>query len=289
MAIVSPRGRRSLPRRVVMAGGVVAVFAATIVLTGGCDQTSPPSPATGPASRPATRPGGQATTRATWKPPRFTARQADRDRMVEAQIASPRDGRPAVRDPAVLAAMRNVPRHEFVRPQDVVRAYADGPLPIGHGQTISQPYIVALMTEALRLGPDDKVFEVGTGSGYQAAVLAELTPHVYTVEIVKPLATEAAARLKRLKYDTVRVRAGDGYEGWPSAAPFDAMIVTCAADRVPEPLWEQLKPGGRMVIPVGPSGRVQNLTVIVKGPNGERKSDVIIPCAFVPMTGKIQE
>ncbi|MBN1490364.1 MAG: protein-L-isoaspartate(D-aspartate) O-methyltransferase [Phycisphaerae bacterium] len=209
--------------------------------------------------------------------------------MVRRQIASPRDGRIAVRDERVLEAMREVPRHLFVPSALADDAYTDRPLPIGHGQTISQPYIVALMTEALQLKSGDKVFEVGTGSGYQAAVLAELTPHVYTVEIVEPLAERTIKLFKRLGYSTIHARAGDGYEGWPEAAPFDAMIVTCAASKVPEPLWQQLKPGGRIVIPVGEAGWTQQLTIVSKTADGQRRDDSIIPCVFVPMTGKIQK
>ncbi len=209
--------------------------------------------------------------------------------MVARQIATSLDGREPVRDPRVLEAMREVPRHLFVPKSRRASAYADHPLPVGHGQTISQPYIVALMTEALQLPPGGSVLEIGTATGYQAAVLAELTPHVYTIEIVKPLADDAAERLRRLGYVTVRTRCGDGYFGWPEAAPFDGILVTCAAERMPEALWGQLKPGGRIVVPIGREGAIQQLTVITKAPDGKRRSDVLIPCVFVPMTGKIRE
>src|SRR6266404_8275606 len=151
----------------------------------------------------------------------------------------------------VLAVMGKVPRHEFVPVEYRAFAYEDHPLPIGHGQTISQPFIVALMTEKLEPKASDKVLEIGTGSGYQAAVLAELVSNVYTIEIVEPLARRAETDLKRLGYTNIMVRAGDGYKGWPDAAPFDAIIVTCAPDKIPQPLTDQLKDGGRMVIPVG--------------------------------------
>jgi protein-L-isoaspartate(D-aspartate) O-methyltransferase len=147
---------------------------------------------------------------------------------------------------------------------------------------------VALMTEALRLPLGGTVLEVGAGSGYQAAVLAELTPHVYTIEIVKPLADEAAARLRRLGYTTVAVRAGDGYFGWSDAGPFDAIIVPCAAESIPQPLWDQLRPGGRIVVPIGSEGGIQYLTVITKAADGRRQSETLIPCTFVPMTGEIR-
>lgn len=249
-----------------------------------CAQPPAPSP---PASAPTTT-ATAPTSFPAWHRPRFPDRRAERIRMVEQQIARPWDGRLPVRDERTLTAMREVPRHLFVRESEQPLAHADMPLPIGHDQTISQPYIVALMTEALRLPPGGKVLEIGTGSGYQAAVLAELTPHVYTIEIVKPLADEAAARLQRLGYATVSVRAGDGYFGWPEAAPFDGILVPCAAEKVPAALWDQLKPGGRMVIPIGAEGSIQHLTVITKAADGRRESEVLIPCAFVPMTGEIR-
>ena len=190
-----------------------------------------------------------------------------------------------VRDSATLRAMLSVPRHEFV-PDKRANAYADFPLPIGYGQTISQPYIVAFMTEQLGLTPRSRVLEVGTGSGYQAAVLAEIAAEVYTIEIVAPLAEEAAARLARLGYGRVHVRTGDGYNGWPEAAPFDAIIVTAAAGFVPPPLVEQLRPGGRMVIPVGEVRAVQQLLLVEKAADGRTTTRTLIPVRFVPLTGR---
>jgi protein-L-isoaspartate(D-aspartate) O-methyltransferase len=204
-----------------------------------------------------------------------------RDRMVREQIEAR-----GVRDPLTLAAMRKVPRHELVPAEVRAAVHGDHPLPIGLGQTISQPYIVAFMTEALGLRGGEKVLEVGTGSGYQAAVLAEIAAHVYTVEIVAPLAERAQADLARLGYANVHVRAGDGYLGWPEAAPFDAIIVTAAAPRIPEPLKAQLKDGGRLVIPVGEE--YQSLVVLTR--QGSRFAEqTLLPVRFVPMTGKVRE
>ena len=211
-------------------------------------------------------------------------RADERRRMVERQIEKPTDGRPPVTDRRVIEAMAAVPRHAFVPPELRRRAYADAALPIGRGQTISQPYIVALMTEHLRVTPDSKVLEVGTGSGYQAAVLAHLTPHVYTIEIVEELARAAARDLAAEGYASVRTRAGDGYQGWPEHAPFDAIIVTCAPEKLPDPLWQQLKPGGRVVIPVGPADRVQQLVVVSKTEDGQRRTQTVTDVQFVPMT-----
>lgn len=193
-----------------------------------------------------------------------------------------------VTNTAVLAALRKVPRHEFVPDRWSARAYDDGPLPIGHGQTISQPYIVALMTELLALKPDSKALEIGTGSGYQAAVLAEIIRDVYTIEIIEPLATTAAERLRRLGYDKVNVKFADGYFGWPEHAPFDAIVVTAAADHVPPPLVEQLKPGGRMVIPLGGPFLTQQLVLIEKDAAGKIRTRNIAPVAFVPLTRQPQ-
>lgn len=200
--------------------------------------------------------------------------------MFQDQLTGP--GRD-IKDERVLAAMRAVPRHEFVPAELRAEAYADHPLPIGHGQTISQPFIVAFMTEQLRPQPTDRVLEVGTGSGYQAAVLAGLVREVFTIEIVEPLAQRAAADLQRLGCTNVHVKAGDGHQGWPEHAPFDAVIVTCAPDRVPAPLVQQLKDGGRMVIPVGPDGGVQELYVLEKL-GGEVRRKAVLPVRFVPMT-----
>jgi protein-L-isoaspartate(D-aspartate) O-methyltransferase len=183
----------------------------------------------------------------------------------------------------VLRAMGDVPRHEFV--PDGVRqdAYTDRPLPIGYGQTISQPLIVALMTDLLRVGPDDSVLEVGTGSGYQAAVLARLVRRVHTIEIIPGLAIAAADRMKRLGYGNVVVREGDGYFGWKEAAPFDAIIVTAAASQIPPPLLQQLKPGGRMLIPVGAPFALQHLVLVERDSEGRAKTHQLLPVRFVPL------
>ena len=199
--------------------------------------------------------------------------------MVREQIESR-----GVTDAQVLAAMRKVPRHEFVPDRWIDSAYDDGPLPIGYEQTISQPYIVALMTELLRLSSESKVLEVGTGSGYQAAVLAEIAGEVYSIEIIEPLATSAAERLKRLGYDKVHVKLGDGYLGWPEHAPFDAIIVTAGAEHVPPPLVEQLKPGGRMAIPIGEISGQQSLLLVEKDADGRITQQHMAPVAFVPLT-----
>jgi protein-L-isoaspartate(D-aspartate) O-methyltransferase len=204
----------------------------------------------------------------------------EREQMVHGQIEAR-----GVKDARTLDAMRKVPRHLFVPAGLASEAYADHPLPIGHRQTISQPYIVAFMTEALHLKGGETVLEVGTGSGYQAAVLAEIVARVYTIEIVTPLAEESRERLKRLGYDNVQVRAGDGYQGWPEAAPFDAIIVTAAAPRIPEPLKQQLRDGGRLILPVGDSW--QELVVVTR--RGERYDEErILPVRFVPMTGEVR-
>jgi protein-L-isoaspartate(D-aspartate) O-methyltransferase len=202
----------------------------------------------------------------------------DRRRMVAEQIAS-RD----VRDPRVLAAMGEVPRHLFVAPGSQSEAYEDSPLPIGYGQTISQPYIVSLMTELARPRPGDRALEVGTGSGYQAAVLSRLVSHVYTIELVEPLGVAARDRLKNLGYANVTVRVGDGYAGWPEMAPFDIIMVTAAPDHIPEPLVAQLKPGGRMVVPVGASSSVQELQLVQKDEAGRTTTRRVAPVRFVPL------
>ena len=209
---------------------------------------------------------------------------AERDRMVANDIARDSWNRPGVKDKAVLDAMRKVPRHEFVPERLIKRAYEDGPLPIGYGQTISQPYIVGVMTELLRVDGNSRVFELGAGSGYQAAVLAEIVKEVYTVEIIKELGEQAKDRLKRLGYDNVHVKVGDGYNGWPEHAPFDAIIVTAAETHIPPPLVEQLKPGGRMVIPVGPPLQVQQLMVVEKREDGSIVQRSVMPVRFVPVT-----
>ena len=287
-----------LPWRPLLVSALILIAIALLLplLLGTPPPAVPPSPQSPPATRPTTQPAAFSELvtrddagRLQWPRPRFTERQRERDRMVDVQIARDDVFRDAVKDAEVLAAMRGVPRHEFVPSARRGSAYDDTPLPIGHGQTISQPYIVALMTALLEVRPSDRVLEVGTGSGYQAAVLAELTPYVYTMEIIEPLLREAAARLDRLGYKTVQTKAGDGYDGWPDAAPFDGIIVTCAAGHVPPPLWEQLKPGGRMVIPIGGVYETQRLLVLTKEQDGSRRSRNVLPVRFVPMTGKIEK
>lgn len=214
----------------------------------------------------------------------FAERVEERARMVSRQIAAR-----AVKDPNVLKAMRIVPRHAFIRAAEQRYAYADTPLPIGLDQTISQPYIVAFMTEALKLDPNSVVFEVGTGSGYQAAVCAEICKKVYTIEIVEELAKSAKVRLKELGYPNVFVKAGDAFFGWPEHAPFDAIIGTAAAGRVPEPLLEQLKPGGRMILPEGSPRGLQYLVLITKDKDGKLRRRNVMPVRFVPMTGEVQK
>ncbi len=204
--------------------------------------------------------------------------EAMRAKMVESQIKAR-----GVKDPRVLSALLKVERHRFVPEKYLDSAYSDQPLPIGEGQTISQPYVVALMTELLDLKGNEKVLEIGTGSGYQAAILAELAEEVYTIEIIEPLASRAREKLSELGYRNVRVKTGDGYLGWPEAAPFDAIIVTAAPDHIPNPLIEQLKEGGRMVVPVGT--HTQELKKIVKR-SGKIEVTDVIPVLFVPMTGE---
>lgn len=208
------------------------------------------------------------------------AQTKSREAMVKYQLKAG-----GISDQKVLQAMAEVPRHEFVPLAIRAFAYTDGPLPIGHGQTISQPFIVAYMTQVLELTKEDTVLEVGTGSGYQAAVLGKLAKEVYTIEIVPPLAESSKELLERLGFSNVHVRLGDGYLGWPEKAPFDAIIVTCAPDHVPEPLVNQLREGGRLVIPVGEKGAIQQLVLLRKKDGKilrENKLDVI----FVPMTRK---
>jgi protein-L-isoaspartate(D-aspartate) O-methyltransferase len=204
--------------------------------------------------------------------------------MVRDQLSGP--GR-SITNSRVLAVMGQVPRHEFVPERYRSQTYEDRPLPIGYDQTISQPYIVAFMTEQLHPEPTDRVLEIGTGSGYQAAVLAGLVSEVYSMEIVEPLARRAKTDLKRLGYTNVTVRAGDGYKGWPEAAPFDAIIVTCAPEKVPQPLVEQLKDGGRMIIPVGPAGNQE--LVLLRKRRTRLETQAVLPVRFVPMTGAAQK
>ncbi len=189
-------------------------------------------------------------------------------------------------DTRVLEAMLKVPRHEFVPPPMVDKAYQNRPLPIGHGQTISQPYIVAIMTDLLDIEPDQRILEIGTGSGYQAAVLAEVGTRVWSIEIIPPLGQQAKTRLQRLGYNRVEVRIGDGYYGWPEQATFDAIIVTAAASHIPPPLLKQLKPGGKMIIPVGSRYTTQQLILITRGENNEFVTRQVLPVRFVPLTGQ---
>ncbi len=312
-----PTRRAVVHRYVGIALGVI-VFVAVVLFSRGRPATRLQDPAndrkSAPAARddreegpPATRPAApsepatpesqpsspwvtrDASGKLTWPRPRTDDRQVERDRMVDSQIAADEPFRAAVTSGDVLAAMRTVPRHEFVPESRRDAAYADSPLPIGHGQTISQPYIVALMTELLAVKPGDKILEIGTGSGYQAAVLAELTPWVFSIEIVEPLHQRASNELEQLGYKTIRTKPADGYHGWPDAGPFDGIIVTCAAGHVPPPLWDQLKPGGRMVIPIGGTYDLQRLVILTKQSDGTRRSRTVLPVAFVPMTGRIQE
>ena len=204
-----------------------------------------------------------------------------RKEMVEEQIAQR-----GIKDARVLEAMGKVPRHLFVPAEVEHLAYEDHPLPIGAGQTISQPYIVALMTELAKVKPGDKVLEIGTGSGYQAAVLAVLVGQVYTIEYIEKLATSARQRLKDLKYENVEVKFGDGYQGWPEHQPFDAILVTAASEHVPQPLIDQLKSGGRLVIPVGAQSQPQTLQVLEKDARGRISQQEGIPVRFVPLLGE---
>ena len=256
---------------------VIALSAAVPALVVGAPP--PPKPT-------ATRPAGTDSAEDDWasRRPRTDERKEERLRMVKEQLA-----RRDVRDPVVLQAMREVPRHWFVPDQMQPHAYIDRLLAIGFDQTISQPYIVAYMTQALRLTPEAKVLEIGTGSGYQAAVLAEITPHVYTIEIVEPLAKRTIKLFERRGYDVIKTRIGDGYTGWPEQAPFDAIIATCAPGHVPPALVAQLKPGGRLCIPVGPRSRSQKLKLITKRADGSTFIRNLFPVVFVPMTGEAVE
>jgi protein-L-isoaspartate(D-aspartate) O-methyltransferase len=251
---------------------VVALAAACT--NGGPESDGPgPAPGSGVAAAPVARP--------LLDPP---DQQRRRERLV-ADFIQPA----GVRDAAVLAALRQVPRHLFVPADRQAEAYDDHPLPIGHDQTISQPSLVAYMTELLAVGRDSRVLEIGTGSGYQAAILGELVREVFTIEIVRPLGEQAAALLARLGYANIRVRVGDGYQGWPEHAPFDAIIVTCAPERVPQPLVDQLKPGGRLCLPVGPRWGAQDLYLLVKRADGTLERRAVLPVRFVPMTGEARK
>jgi protein-L-isoaspartate(D-aspartate) O-methyltransferase len=208
-----------------------------------------------------------------------------REEMVRTQLAGWRWGVEAVRDPLVLEVFRQVPRHRFVADALVPHAYEDRPLPIGYGQTISQPYIVAKMTELVEPRKGHRALEIGTGSGYQAAILSRLVKDVYTIEIIEPLGVTARERLTTLGHKNVEVRVGDGYYGWPEKAPFDCIVVTAAADHVPPPLIEQLRPGGRLVVPIGNPFQTQRLVLVTKGSKGPRDVRIkdIMPVSFVPL------
>jgi len=249
--------------------------------------TAQPTPAAGAIGSSAMPPPqtAEATESSTMPPPEAaTAGPEDRySRLREAMVQEGIAGLD-IRDEAILEAMRTVPRHEFVPPQYLDQAYDNHPLPIGHGQTISQPYIVALMTQAAQVQAGDRVLEVGTGSGYQAAVAATLAEHVYSVEIIGALADSARERLQRLGYDNVTVQHADGYFGWQDHAPFDAILVTAAPDHIPQPLVQQLKNGGRMVIPVGPVGGYQTLWLLTRDDAGEVHTEDLGAVSFVPLT-----
>ncbi|MCD6565156.1 MAG: protein-L-isoaspartate(D-aspartate) O-methyltransferase [Bacteroidales bacterium] len=219
-----------------------------------------------------------------WYRPRFMERQDEREEMVNKDIAQSPYG--PVTDKKVLDAMKEVPRHKFVPGHQLANAYRNYPLSIGSGQTISQPLIVAHMTELLEIEPGDRILEIGTGSGYQAAVLSELTPHIFTIEIIEKLGLRAKKVLNNLGYKTIKVKIGDGYFGWEEFAPYDGIIVTCAPEDIPAPLIDQLRPGGRIVIPVGKEGWIQNLVVVKKNKNGKISEKKLYGVRFVPMTGK---
>ena len=263
-----------------------AAAAACLLLLVACDDTDKPGPASASSERPV---AGSTTTLLETEmeiaeipvaKPQADERTEQRAAMVSRQLIA-RD----IRDERVLDAMRRVPRHLFIPENRRGRAYGDPPIPIGLEQTISQPYIVAFMTQVLKLKPTDRVLEIGTGSGYQAAILGELVRDVYTIEILPELGQRSARLLTRLGYRNVHVRVGDGFKGWPEEAPFDAIIVTAAPPRLPQPLLDQLKLGGRMIIPVGNDS--QELVFIRRTKNGLVKQNVL-PVAFVPMTGEVQ-
>ncbi len=262
MATVCPAADRRHERKV----GRKLLLAVAVALSASC---GPPPPDQASASTPSRQQSDF---------------QRERRKMVEEQIEAR-----GVTDPRVLEAMRRVPRHEYVPAEYRAGAYSDRPLPIGLDQTISQPYIVALMTELVQPEPGDRLLEIGTGSGYQAAVAAELVSEVYSIEIIPELAHSAAERLERLGVSNVLVRAGDGYLGWPEQSPFDGILVTAGAEHIPEPLVEQLKPGARMIIPVGDSFSVQILKVVEKLPGGEVEIRDIIPVRFVPLRRNEQD
>ncbi len=272
------------PIRAVLPAAILLCVAGALVICALADKgphapRAAPVAAGAPATSPTTRPASTQPLK-PWKPPRIKARQSDRAAMARVIRLY------GLKDKPILDAMEAVARHEFVPRSLLGDAYRDSPLPIGHGQTISQPYIVAKMTRELRLPKNARVLEVGTGSGYQAAVLSEFTRHVHTIEIIKPLYEAARKRLKRLGYHVIQVRHGDGYYGWADKGPFDAIIVTCAAGQIPPPLIKQLKRGGRMVIPVGGPFSVQSLLLVEKRKDGSLRSRSLGAVRFVPLTRK---
>ena len=248
------------------------------------EPNQPSSEPNQPGVREVKDPNNKKIPRPLHRHPAYTERVVERARMVDWQIENR-----GVKDPNVLSAMRTVPRHAFVRATEQRSAYADRPLPIGYEQTISQPYIVAFMTETLKLTRNSKVLEIGTGSGYQAAVCAEIAREVYTIEIVEELAESAKKILKELGYRNVFAKAGDGFFGWPEHAPFDAIIGTAAAGRIPEPLIKQLKPGGRMILPYGSPRGFQYLVLVTKDEDGNISRKNVMPVRFVPMTGEVEK
>lgn len=248
------------------------------------EPNQPPAEPNQPSGREMEDPNDKKVLRPVHRHPAFTERVIERARMVDWQIEAR-----TIKDPNVLSAMRTVPRHAFVRSTEQRSAYNDNPLPIDYEQTISQPYIVAFMTDVLKLTRNSKVLEIGTGSGYQAAVCAEIAQQVYTIEIVEELAKSAKERLRELGYRNVFAKAGDGFFGWPEHAPFDAIIGTAAAGRIPEPLIEQLKPGGRMILPYGSPRGLQYLVLVTKDKDGNIRRRNVMPVRFVPMTGEVQK
>ena len=265
--------------QVIILSRVVLPIALLLLLVPGCypeNDSAAPEPTQGDKPQQATDSGVPAES--SWPRPRSGEHIEQRRQMVNHIRNAYR-----LEDPAALDAMINVPRHWFVRDREQSLAYADMPLRIDNNQTISQPFIVAYMTSLLELDKDKKVLEIGTGSGYQAAVLNEFTPHVYSIEIIKPLAQAAAKRLKKHGYTNVKLKIGDGFKGWQEHQPFDAIIVTCAPDNIPPALIEQLKPAGKMVIPVGTMFRGQDLVLVTKDEKGEVLTKSLIPVRFVPM------
>ncbi|MBN1817083.1 MAG: protein-L-isoaspartate(D-aspartate) O-methyltransferase [Sedimentisphaerales bacterium] len=260
----------------------VAAFLFWAVLQAGCDRVGKDSVRTGKSRDPHSDEISAASmdpNGATWFRPRSAERTAERAAMVEHMRKTY-----GMDSPTVLDALQNVPRHWFIPPSQQPTAYQDRPLLIGFGQTISQPFIVAYMTDLLKLQPHDRVLEIGTGSGYQAAVLYEFTPYVYTMEIIEPLARQAIRTFRDRDYERIQAKIGDGYQGWPEAAPFDAIIVTCAPDHIPDPLVEQLAVGGRMMIPVGDQWGLQELILAIKQADGSVIRQSKMPVRFVPLT-----